>query len=95
MKSSDQRFIDHWSEVRKDGRWIYAIKRGIVFFALPVYSGTELIKFLFRRSDYVFATDPFLLGLIIWISLGFLSFAFFLWPMQEKRYQELQKKESE
>ncbi|MEQ1588592.1 MAG: hypothetical protein ABL895_22080 [Cyclobacteriaceae bacterium] len=94
MKSSDQRFLEHWSEVRKEGRWMYAMKRGVLFFALPVYVGTEFIKYLFRGTSYVFSWDRVLTGLIIWTSLGFLSFAFFLWQMQEKRYLELQKKES-
>lgn len=92
MKSSDQRFLQHWTTVRSEGRWMYATKRGILLFALPVYVGTELIKYLFRGASYLFAWDRIVIGLIIWISLGFLSFAFFLWQMQEKRYQELQKK---
>lgn len=94
MKSSDQRFLDHWAEVRKAGRWTYALKRGILFFAWPIYTGTQLIKYFFRREDYDFSPDKILVGLLIWTALGFLSFGFILWQMQEKRYLELQKKES-
>ena len=74
---------------------MYALKRGIIFFAWPVYAGIELIKYLFRRADYDFALDKILIGFFIWTILGFLSFGFVLWQMQEKRYQQLQKKESE
>ncbi len=74
---------------------MYAFKRGVLFFALPLYAGTELIKYLFRGTDYQVSPDRILFGLLIWIALGFVSFAFFLWQMQENRYTHLQKKEHE
>ena len=95
MKSTDNKFMAYWSELRKEGRWKYAIKRGVLFFALPVYTGTEIIKYLFRGTSYLFSWDRILSGLMIWTLLGFLSFAFLLWQMQEKRYLELQKKEDQ
>jgi hypothetical protein len=55
MKSTDVKFIAYWSELRKEGRWNYAIKRGVFFFALPVYAGTEFIKYLFRGTSYLFS----------------------------------------
>lgn len=95
MKSSDQRFLEHWTNVRIEGRWMYAVKRGILFFAWPIYAGTQLIKYFFRREAYDFSADRILVGLIIWTVLGFLSFGFIFWQMQEKRCRELQKKESQ
>ncbi len=92
----EKQFITDWNEKRKAGRWQFAFRNGVLPFAWPVYLGAELFKYFVRRSDlnYQFSWELFFVGLVTWTVLGFLAYAFIMWPMNEKQYQSSIKKES-
>jgi hypothetical protein len=94
MSELEERFIAWWAEKRKVGKWKYAFKHGVLWFALPVYTGTELFRY-FTNNNYEFSTTRILAGAIIWSVLGLLSFGLIQWQMQEKRFQKIQKSKSE
>jgi hypothetical protein len=88
----EQQYIGYWEERRKNGRWQYAFKHGLLLFAWPVYIMSEAFKY-FAREGYVFSPTLFIQGFLVWTTMGFLAFAFIMWWTQEKRYQRIIKKE--
>lgn len=91
--NKEKQFKAYWESKRKNGRLWYSFRHGVLIFAWPVYLITEIIKYLTRKSDYVFLFDLFLKGLLIWTILGFIAFGTIMWWTNEKRYRLLQKKE--
>jgi hypothetical protein len=55
ISERDQKFLVFWDEKRKQGRWKYAFRQGVLIFAWPVYLMSELFRFAMKRSDYVFS----------------------------------------
>ena len=92
----EKEFISDWSKRRNTGRFSYAFRHGVLTFAWPVYVGLEAIKYFSRGdSNTSFSLNLLLFGFITWTVLGLLAYAYIMWPMNEKRYQEIIKKESE
>lgn len=92
----DIQFISYWSEKRKEGRWWFAFRQGVLPFAWPVYLASELFKYYTHRPEpnYEFSWSLFVAGFIVWTGLGLLSYAFIMFRTHENRYQNLIKKES-
>lgn len=91
----DKEFIARWSQKRRDGRWRYAIHDGLLLFSWPIYFLSELLKYLLRDSGYDFSWTTLLSGCIVWTILGLVAFGVIMWIANEKRYQEITKKESD
>jgi len=88
MSELDERFIRFWSEKRKRGKWNYAFRHGVLFFAWPVFVLSEAFKYFFN-SDYMLTPSRIIGGLIIWTVLGFLAFGLLQWRSMEKRFDKL------
>jgi predicted permease len=95
MNPTDEKFIAYWSEKRKLGKNKFALLHGVLYFALPVFVCSELVKNLFQIGNYEISISRFVIGFIVWSLLGFYFFGFFQWKGQEKRFNELQKKEDQ
>lgn len=95
MNEIDERFIAWWGERRKIGKWKYGLKHGVLMFALPVYTATELFRFFTQRQgEYEWSLTRIVIGIAVWSLLGLLSFGLIQWQMLEKRYHKLQKQNS-
>ena len=92
IPEKEKQFITYWENTRLQGRWIYAFKRGLLTFSWPVYLGSELFKY-FTSNSRGFNLSKFMMGFIIWTVLGFLAFGLLMWYTQEKKYQNMKKKE--
>jgi hypothetical protein len=88
MSAQEEKFVKYWSEKRKLGKWRFALKHGILFFAIPAFSISEIFKYLWN-SDHQFDIKRLIVGLPIWMVLGFFAMGTFQWNAQEKRYKEL------
>lgn len=95
MNTTDEKFIAYWSEKRKLGKNKFALLHGVLYFALPTFVCSELVKNLFQIGNYEISIARFAIGLIVWSLLGFYFFGFFQWKSQEKRFAQLQKGEGQ
>lgn len=97
ITEKEKQFINYWLEKRKDGRWWFAFRQGVLPFAWPVYFASELFKYYTHRidPDYEFSWWLFASGFIIWTGLGLLAYALIMWRSYENRYQNLIKKENQ
>jgi predicted permease len=93
--STDEKFIAYWSEKRKLGKNKYGLLHGVVYFAMPAFVCSELIKNLFQIGNYELSIARFVIGFIVWSLLGFYLFRLFQWRTQENRFNQLQKKEGQ
>ncbi len=92
---TDEKFIAYWKEKRKLGKNKFALLHGVLYFAMPAFIFSELVKSLFPSGNYELSVSRFIIGFIIWSLLGFYFFEFLQWRGQEKRFLELQKKEDQ
>ncbi len=95
MNPTDEKFIAYWSEKRKLGKNKFALLHGVLYFAMPTFVCSELVKNLFHIGNYEISIARFVIGFIVWSLLGFYFFGFFQWKGQENRFNELQKKEGQ
>jgi predicted permease len=95
MNPTDEKFITYWSERRKLGKNKYALLHGVVYFALPAFVCSELVKNLLRIGNYEISIPRFVIGVTVWSLLGFYLFRLFQWRTQENRFNQLRKKEGE
>jgi predicted permease len=95
MNPTDEKFIAYWSEKRKLGKNKFALRHGVLYFALPAFICSELVKNLFQLDNYEISFARFAIGIIVWSLLGFYLFRLFQWRTQENRFNELQKKEDQ
>jgi predicted permease len=92
---TEKKFINYWSEKRKLGKYKFSLLYGVLYFAMPAFIFSELVKSLFPSGNYEHSVSRFIIGIIIWSLLGFYLFGFLQWRGQEKRFLELQKKEDQ
>jgi hypothetical protein len=94
LTDKEKTFAAYWEKQRQRGRWIYAFRMGVLFWAIPVYLLIQLFYYLFREN-YVFETGRFVVGFIVWIILGFFAFGLITWWLNERNYQKLKTKNPE
>lgn len=92
---TDEKFIAYWKKKRKLGKNKFALLHGVLYFAIPAFICSELIKNIFQVGNYEITISRLIIGFIIWSLLGFCFFGFLQWRGMEKRYLELQKKEDQ
>ncbi|MBL7871797.1 MAG: hypothetical protein JNM78_09320 [Cyclobacteriaceae bacterium] len=95
MNSTDEKFIAYWGEKRKLGKNRFALLHGVLYFALPAFFCSELVKYLFHIDNSEVTIARFVIGFIVWSVLGFYLFRHFQWRTQETRFIQLQKKEDQ
>ena len=94
LTNKEKAFAAYWEKQRQKGRWRYAFRMGVLFWAIPVYVLIQLFYFLFREN-YAFETGRFAAGFIVWVIMGFLGFGLITWWLNERNYQKLKIKNPE
>jgi hypothetical protein len=89
MTDLDKKFFTYWEEKRKKGRWNYAIINGVFLFGWPIFVFTELGKQWLFHAENIFSGTKFLSGLLIYTILGLGAFGWWMWGVNEKRFEKL------
>ena len=95
IQERDKNFIDYWRKKRTAGRWAYSFRHGVLYFAWPVFFGSEFFRYLTDIGHYLYSWSRIAIGFSIWTFFGMLAFGLIMWWTQERRYQNLIKKESD
>lgn len=93
MTDNEKRFIISWSKQRQKGKWVFALRVGILW-ALLTYVLMQLFYVLFQEG-HVFEIGRFLTGLAVWLTMGFFGFGLFMWWWNEKAYHQIKAKSPE
>lgn len=93
MTDKEKRFIISWDKQRHKGKWVFALRVGILW-AVVAYVFMQLY-YVFFQEGYVFETGRFLTGLAVWFIMGFLIFGLLMWRSNEKAYQQIKSKNPE
>lgn len=93
MTEKEKQFMISWEKQRKKGKWAFALRVGILW-ALMAYALMQVYYFLFQEG-YVFETRRFLVGLAVWLIMGFFGFGLITWWFNERTYHKINMKNPE
>lgn len=93
MKKFEKRHMENWARTRKIGRKKYAIRRTIVI-TVFIILGKILDYFTFNLMGTKFLMTSIIVTGLVWLLFGSLINYFWIWNLEEERYQKLLKKQS-
>lgn len=91
MKLFKNKPFSDWAEIRKIGKWKYAVTNGIIF-GVMVFIFNLALMFFHDSYKAAFNVGDLIIFLFISLSIGIFGYSTLMWWIQEKLYQNKKKK---